>query len=47
MKTNFIFPGQGSQYNHMGKKLYNKFDYAKKLFNKSNDILKYDIKKIT
>tara|TARA_B100000579_G_scaffold290081_1_gene240845 strand:+ start:362 stop:1258 length:897 start_codon:yes stop_codon:yes gene_type:complete len=46
MKTNFIFPGQGSQYNYMGKKLYNKFDYAKKLFNKSNDILKYDIKKI-
>ncbi len=46
MKINFIFPGQGSQYNNMGKTLYNKFDYAKKLFNKSNDILNYDIKKI-
>ena len=46
MKTNFIFPGQGSQYKYMGKKLYNKFDYAKNLFNRSNDILKYDIKKI-
>ena len=46
-KIFFVFPGQGSQYNQMCKKLYEKYDFVKKLFKKSSEILEYDIKKIT
>ena len=42
----FIFPGQGSQYNQMFKKLYKKYDFVKKIFKTSDDILGYDIQKI-
>ena len=42
----FIFPGQGSQYNKMGEKLYSKYNFAKKTFQLANEILEYDIKKI-
>ena len=46
MSTVFIFPGQGSQYVGMGKKLYNNYDFAKRIFDKANTILGYDIKEI-
>ena len=46
MDINFIFPGQGSQYIGMGKNLFKKYDYAKKIFHTASDILEYDIKKI-
>ena len=46
MKISFIFPGQGSQYKGMGKTLFRKFTYAKKVFKISNEVLEYDIKKI-
>ncbi|MBI4974825.1 MAG: ACP S-malonyltransferase [Candidatus Omnitrophica bacterium] len=42
----YIFPGQGSQYAGMGKDLYDNFPAAKEIFDKSNEILKYDLKKL-
>ncbi len=41
-----LFPGQGSQYVGMGKELYNEIPEAKKLIDKANDILGFDIRKI-
>ncbi len=42
----YIFPGQGAQYEGMGKDLYDKYDLAKKRFHQANDILGFDISKI-
>ena len=46
MNKVFLFPGQGSQYEGMGKQFYEKYDFAKKIFKKACDILNYDIKEI-
>ncbi len=42
----YIFPGQGSQFEGMGKDLYDKYDLAKERFAQANDILGFDIAKI-
>lgn len=42
----YIFPGQGSQYVGMGKDLYDNFPTAREVFDKANEILKFDIKKL-
>ncbi len=42
----YIFPGQGAQYEGMGKDLHDRFDLAKKRFAQANDILSFDIAKI-
>ncbi len=42
----FVFPGQGAQFSGMGKDLYESSSVAKELFDKSNDILGFDITKI-
>jgi [acyl-carrier-protein] S-malonyltransferase len=42
----YIFPGQGAQYEGMGKDLYEKYDLAKKRFKQANDILGFDIAQI-
>ena len=41
-----IFPGQGAQAVGMGKDLYENYPAAKEIFDKANDILKFDIKKL-
>ena len=42
----YIFPGQGAQFEGMGKDLYDKYDLAKQRFAQANDILGFDIAKI-
>lgn len=42
----FVFPGQGAQFSGMGKDLYDSNPKAKELFDKSNDILGFEITKI-
>ncbi|MFO7810641.1 MAG: ACP S-malonyltransferase [Candidatus Delongbacteria bacterium] len=46
-KIAFIFPGQASQYVGMGKDLYESSEHAKKLYDRANEILGFDIKKVS
>lgn len=45
-KIALLFPGQGSQYIGMGKKIYDEFPFTRVVFEEANDILNLDIKKI-
>lgn len=42
----YVFPGQGSQFEGMGKDLYESSDIAKKWFEKANDVLGFRISDI-
>ena len=44
MKRAFLFPGQGAQYVGMGKDIYDKYDEAKKIYDKASKITNIDIK---
>lgn len=46
-KIAFIFPGQASQFVGMGKDLYDNSPIAKEYYDKANDILGFDIKKVS
>ena len=46
LKIAYIFPGQGAQYVGMGKRLYESSLIAKEIFDKANDVLGFDIKRL-
>ena len=46
MKRTFLFPGQGSQIVGMGKDIYEKYEEARKIYEKASEISNIDIKKI-
>lgn len=46
MKIAFIFSGQGSQYVGMGKEIYDNFESSRVIFDKANEILKFDLKNL-
>lgn len=46
MKKAFLFPGQGAQFEGMGKDLYEENPTAKALFDQANEVLGFDIAKV-
>lgn len=47
MALAYIFPGQASQYVGMGNDLYKKYSIAKEIYNQANDVLGFDVKKLS
>ena len=46
MNIGFIFSGQGSQYIGMGKELYDNIPSCKKIYDKANEVLGFDLKEL-
>ncbi|MBI5644233.1 MAG: ACP S-malonyltransferase [Deltaproteobacteria bacterium] len=46
-KIAFVFPGQGSQSAGMGKSFYDSFAAAREVYDEANDLLGYDLKKLS
>lgn len=45
-KVVFMFPGQGVQYVGMGKDFYDEFPCSREIFDKANEVLDIDVKKL-
>ena len=45
MKRVFLFPGQGAQSVGMGKDIYDKYEEARKIYDKASEISGMDIKR--
>ena len=45
MKRAFLFPGQGAQTVGMGKDIYEKYEEARKVYDKASEISGIDVKK--
>ena len=43
MNILYVFPGQGSQYEGMGKDIYEAYDTARKIYDAASDVLGFDI----
>jgi len=45
-KVGYIFPGQGAQFPGMGQDLYAHFEEAKAVYDRANELLGFDVKRI-
>ena len=43
----FVFPGQGSQYRGMGSDLYRDFPVARQVYDRANEVLGFDLRKLS
>lgn len=46
MKRAFLFPGQGAQSVGMGKDIYEKYEVAKKIYDKASEVSEIDVKRL-